>query len=262
MRVTILGCGGSGGVPLVGGRWGECDPADPRNRRRRPSILVEWRDKVVLVDTGPDMREQLLDAGVARLDAVLYTHAHADHVHGIDDLRSLWRRDKALIDVYGSAEVIETLMHRFSYLFEGAGSADAFYRPVLMPHAIEGTFTAAGLPVASWVQAHGGPTSLGFRFGPFAYSTDAVDLPEDAFAALAGIDVWVVDCLRAEPPHPTHAHLDKTLEWIAQVKPRQAWLTHMNHQADYRKLAALCPPGVMPAHDGLVLEIPDPEYPI
>jgi phosphoribosyl 1,2-cyclic phosphate phosphodiesterase len=255
MKVTILGCGGSGGVPLIGDRWGDCDRNNPRNRRRRPSILVEWRGKTILVDTTPDVREQLLDAQVRRIDAVLYTHAHADHVHGIDDLRSAWRLGKALIDVHATAEVLDTLMRRFGYLFVGGGSEDAFYAPVLTPHAIDGAFTAAGLPVTSWVQEHGGPTSLGFRFGPFAYSTDAVELPEAAFDALAGVEVWVVDCLRAGAPHPTHAHLDKTLDWIERVRPRQAWLTHMNHQADYAKLAALCPPGVAPAYDGLAIEI-------
>lgn len=255
MKVTILGCGGSGGVPLIGDHWGVCDPTEPRNRRLRPSILVEWRAKTILVDTTPDLREQLLAARVGAIDAVLYTHAHADHVHGIDDLRSVSRVSKATIDVHAEADVMRSLIERFAYMFPGQGSDDSFYKPILVPHVVDGPFRAAGLPVVPFRQDHGLGASSGFRFGPFAYSTDVVQLPDESFAALEGITTWVVDCLRPGNPHPTHAHLDRTLEWIARVKPARAFLTHLNHQADYATVAKLCPPGVVPAHDGLMIEV-------
>jgi phosphoribosyl 1,2-cyclic phosphate phosphodiesterase len=258
MRVTVLGCGGSAGVPTVGNKWGACDPAEPRNRRRRPSVLVEQAGTVILVDTTPDLRDQLIDAGVTRLDAVLYTHEHADHSHGVDDLREINRLMHAPIPVYGGASTLEVLMGRFGYCFLplSANQATFYYRPVLEPRIISGTepFMIGPIQVTPFLQDHGYMTTLGYRFGDFAYSTDVVRLDEAAFAVLAGVTVWVVDCVREEP-HPVHSHLASTLAWIERVKPRRAWFTHMNNNLDYRTLARRLPPGVAPAHDGLVIDV-------
>jgi phosphoribosyl 1,2-cyclic phosphate phosphodiesterase len=253
MKVRILGCGASGGVPRLGGVWGACDPADKRNRRRRASILIEDGTTALLIDTSPDMREQLLDAGTRRLDAVLFTHAHADHLHGIDDLRSVNRMMRAPLPVYADAQTLATIAERFDYVFRPLAEGASFYKPTLIPHTIDGEFTVAGIKVVPFVQDHGFSTTLGFRIGAMAYSTDAVDLDETAFAALAGIDLWIVDCLRYEP-HPTHSDLAKTLSWIERVKPRRAVLTHMDVQLDYATLSRELPPGVEPAYDGLTLE--------
>jgi phosphoribosyl 1,2-cyclic phosphate phosphodiesterase len=254
MRVTVLGCGGSMGVPMVGGNWGHCDPAEPRNRRRRPSILVEAGETVVLVDTTPDLRSQLLDAGVQRVDAVLYTHDHADHIHGIDDLRPFTYRSGRPIPIHGDPATMASLEQRFSYAIASMNVDRGLYKAIAVPHRIEGPFRIGDLSVVPFVQDHGNARSLGFRFGAFGYSTDVVNLDEAAFAALEGIEVWIVDATR-EDPHPSHAHLERTLGWIARLRPRQAYLTHMNHTMDYNRLCRILPPGVAPAHDGLVIEI-------
>lgn len=256
MRVTVLGCGGSSGVPVIGNQWGDCDPANPRNRRLRPSVLVEQGGVSILVDTTPDLRQQLLSADVRRLDAVLWTHNHADHAHGLDELREICRLMQAPLNVYGMAVHLDEIAARFGYAFAPLRPGDPIYRPVLVPHAVDGPFDVAGLRVVPFVQDHGYMPTLGFRFGAFAYSTDVVRLDEAAFSALEGIEVWVVDCVRVEPPHPVHSHLAQTLEWIARVKPKRAYLTHMNHTMDYDAVRRLLPPGVEPAYDGLVIEIP------
>ena len=257
MRVTILGCGSSQGVPRIGGDWGACDPAEPRNRRLRPSILVEWDGLNILVDTSPDLRQQLLAAGVARLDAVLFTHAHADHVHGIDDLRGIERLTGARIEVFAEAPVMDEITARFPYLFLRAPvGPEKTYPPFLVPKPTAvGDFTIQGRPVGAFTQEHGDVRSTGFRFDKLAYSTDAVALPESSLARLAGIDTWIVDCLRLAPAHPTHAHWPVTESWLDRVQPRRAILTHMNHQSDYRELDAATPEHVAPGHDGMVIEI-------
>lgn len=261
IRVTVLGCGGSNGVPVIGNQWGNCDPANPKNRRLRPSVLVERgssRGKggaAILVDTTPDLRQQLLNAGVRRLDGVVYTHHHADHAHGIDELREICRLMQGGLPVYGMAEHLRELGQRFAYCFEPLPDGHPIYRPVLAAHAVDGPFVVGGVRVVPFPQDHGYMPTLGFRFGRFAYSTDVVKLDERAFAALEGIDTWVVDCTR-EDPHPVHAHLALTLDWIARVRPRRAYLTHMNNTLDYDTLRAKLPPGVEPAYDGLVIEVP------
>jgi len=256
MRVTMLGCGPSWGVPRIGGIWGACDPTNPKNRRRRVSVMVEEGGATLLIDTSPDLRAQLLDAGVRRIDAVLFTHAHADHLHGIDDLRSVNRLMKKALPIYADAETLTAIRQRFGYvLTPSPGPAGpGFYKPVLEPVVIEGPFTVACIPVTPFAQDHGFSTTLGFRFGQFAYSTDVIELSDDAFAALAGVEVWIVDCVRREP-HVTHSHLAKTLGWIARLKPRRAILTHMDESLDYATLSRELPPGTEPGYDGLVIDL-------
>src|SRR6266849_5756134 len=236
MRVTVLGCGPSTGVPVIGGNWGRCDPGDRRNRRRRVSVLVEVGAVVILIDTSPDLR---------------------DHLHGIDDLRSVNRLMQSAIPLYADAQKLAEVGRRFDYVLKPIEEPGRYYKPVLVPHEIVGPFELHGIPILPFVQDHGFSTTLGIRIGEMAYSTDVVELDDKAFAAIAGIELWIVDCLRREP-HPTHSHLAKTLSWIARVQPRRAVLTHMDQNLDYRELSAELPRGVEPGQDGLVIELPDP----
>ncbi|MBE0532084.1 MAG: MBL fold metallo-hydrolase [Rhodospirillales bacterium] len=258
MRVTILGCGGSSGTPSVDHGWGACDPANPRNRRTRPSILVEEGDSRVLVDTSPDLREQLLRTGVNQLDAVLFTHSHADHMHGIDDLRPVNRVVGTPLDVFANAETLEAINRRFGYVLEPwpAGST-AFYRPALVAHTIDHAerFAVGSIPVVVFRQDHGYCDTLGFRFGPIAYSSDAVALPEDAFGLLDGVQVWIIGTLM-DKPHPTHADVDKAVGWLKRVGAKRGILTHLSGRLDYATLAARLPEGVEPAYDGMVIDFP------
>lgn len=263
LRFTILGCGSSGGVPRIGGDWGDCDPTNPRNRRRRCSMLVEriapGGVTRVLIDTAPDLREQLLDAGVGALDGVVYTHSHADHVHGIDDLRAVVMTMRRRLSVWADAPTQGELIARFGYAFvQPAGSP---YPPILDLRAIEGAFQVTGaggpIPFAPFRVDHGSMEALGFRIGGLAYLPDVVAIPEAAWPALEGLDIWVVDALRRKP-HPTHAHLDLTLSWIGRARPRRAILTNMHLDLDHAKLLAELPPGVEPAHDGMQLTLPVP----
>lgn len=272
MRVTVLGSGGAGGVPLVGGAtgtgdWGVCDPNEPKNRRRRVSLLVEDGPKNeptrLLVDTSPDLREQMLDAGVQRLDAVIFTHNHADHVHGIDDLRQFNRRQQAIIPAYMDAATANSVGARFSYVFGPPGEHNGklnYYKPCLAIQEIAPgqAFTVSGpggdIPVLPFDQDHGFMRTLGLRFGEVAYSTDVVNMPEAGFEALAGVGLWIVDCFAREP-HPTHVHLAKVLQWIERVQPECAILTHMGTAMDYGTLLRELPQGVVPAYDGMTIEI-------
>lgn len=253
MKVTVLGCGGSLGVPMVGNNWGTVDPSNPKNRRRRPSILVEQGATTVLVDTSTDLRNQLLDAGVERIDAVLYTHGHADHIHGIDDLRPMtWGR--GALPAYADAATLAHLERGFPYAVGNVDMDRGIYNPILTVEVIDGPVTIGDLQVIPFEQDHGFGPSLGYRFGDFAYSTDVVALSDEAFSTLDGIDTWIVDSTR-EDPHPSHAHLDRTLGWVERLKPAKTYLTHMNHTMDYDRLMQKLPPGVEPAYDGLVIEL-------
>jgi phosphoribosyl 1,2-cyclic phosphate phosphodiesterase len=260
-RLTILGCGSSGGVPRVGNDWGQCDPANPRNRRLRCAALVERVGPhgvtTVLVDTGPDLREQLLTAGATSLDGVLYTHDHADHTHGIDDLRVIAYAHKRRVPVWFDAATRESLLSRFNYCFEKKPSSS--YPPILEPRDIRppapvridgpgGVIEA--IPV---VQEHGDMPSLGFRFGPVAYSPDIVGLPEHTVPMLEGLDVWIVDALR-HVPHPSHYTVEQALAAIARLEPKRAILTHLHIDLDYEVLRRELPPGIEPAYDGMVVE--------
>jgi len=255
VRVTILGCGTSGGVPRPGGKggkgeWGAADPADPRNQRRRCSILVQGQGRTILVDTSPDLRSQLLDAEVERVDAVIWTHEHADQTHGIDDLRPFALR-QGPIESWADRRTQEILMRRFGYCFEAEHN---FYNPIYRPSLIEGPFKAAGCPVVPFVQDHGTTCSLGLRFGPVAYANDVVRLTEEALKIMAGVEVLIVDAMRFRP-HPTHAHLDLALDWIERVGPRRAFLTNLHVDMDYAEVDRITPPNVQPCHDGLVIEV-------
>lgn len=249
MKVTILGCGTSSGVPRIGNDWGDCDPAEPKNRRRRASILVEHDGVVVVIDTGPDFREQMLDAGVNRLDAVFYTHDHADHAHGLDDLRQLFHLMKRPIDCYASPATWAVLRPRFAYVFEGTAN----YPRTCQAHDLPARLHIGGLTIAGFRQNHGDVDTTGFRIeagrAAIAYSTDVKHLPNESFAAVTGLDVWIVDSLRRHP-HPTHSHLAQTLGWIDRHRPRRAILTHLDHSMDHATLTAALPQGVEPAHDG------------
>jgi len=266
LRYTILGCGSSGGVPRLGAQgsgadWGACDPANPRNRRRRCSMLVERISDAgitrLLIDTTPDMHAQLLDAGVGVLDAVVYTHSHADHVHGIDDLRQIVYNIRRMLPVWADGPTQEALLSRFAYAFvQPEGSP---YPPILSVNAIEGPFTVTGaggdIALTPFLCEHGAMDALGLRIGALAYLPDAISIPEVHWPLLDGLEVWVVDALRRKP-HPTHAHLALTLEWIARAKPARAVLTNMHNDLDYATLLAELPPHIRPAFDGMVIEIP------
>ncbi len=253
MRATVLGCGWSGGVPLVGCDCAVCRSDDPRNRRLRCSVLVEGdAGQRLLIDASPDLRQQLLDASVSRLDGILMTHAHADHCHGIDDLRLICRAMAGSLDLFGDRATLDELKTRFGYAFTTPREATAGWLS-LVPHEIAGPFVAGGLAVRPFRQAHGtATTTLGFRIGSFAYSTDLNGLDDAAFQVLEGVDVWVVDCQGVQPS-PVHSHLDLTLAWIERVRPRRAVLTHLGHDFDFADLARRLPPGVEPARDGLEL---------
>jgi phosphoribosyl 1,2-cyclic phosphate phosphodiesterase len=262
LRVRILGCGGSAGVPLLGGEdghgaWGVCDPNEPRNRRSRTSALVEnGSGQRLLLDAGPDLRAQLLAAGVASLDAVAFTHTHADHVMGLDELRIVNRVKGDVVDAFGTYQTLAELKTRFEYAFRPP-MPPSFYRPALAARAVAPgeTVEMAGLAVRVFRQDHRVMETLGFRIGGFGYSTDVVTLPEESLAALEGVDTWVVGCFQ-RGRHPVHANVDRVLEWVARLRPRRTVLTHMGTDMDWAWLIANLPPGIEPAHDGLVLDVP------
>lgn len=265
LTVTILGCGSSGGVPRPGSGWGACDPSEPKNRRRRCSILVE-RDGPngttrLIVDTAPDLREQLIDAQVQHLDAVLYSHDHADHTHGIDDMRALVLHMRRKIPVHADARTAATLMRRFGYIFETPPGS--FYPPILELRSLAAGRTlaidGAGGAIAAepFAVEHGpGYESLGFRFDDLAYLPDVSFAPDAAKAAMAGLDILILDCLR-ETPHPSHFNLEQSLATIAELKPRRAILTNLHTDLDFSRLSSIVPENVEVAFDGMVITAAD-----
>ena len=259
LRFTILGCGSSGGVPRLGGHWGACDPSNPKNRRRRCSLLVEriaeGGTTTVLIDSSPDMRDQLLDAGVGHLDAVVYTHSHADHVHGIDDLRQIVFNTHRRLPVWADGPTQDALISRFGYAFvQPKGSP---YPPILDMHNLNGPVQVSGaggmIRLVPFYARHGSMDALGFRIDDLAYLPDVVEIPDESWPVLEGLDCWILDALRRKP-HPTHAHLALSLEWIARAAPRRAVLTNMHVDLDYTTLEAETPAHVTPAYDGMTIE--------
>jgi phosphoribosyl 1,2-cyclic phosphate phosphodiesterase len=268
LEVTILGCGSSTGVPRIGGPdgagdWGACDPANPKNRRLRCSVLVRQKSAnggtAVLVDTSPDMRQQMLAARCARLDAVFITHDHADQTHGFDDLRFVAYGMRKRVDVYSDKVALDSILRKFGYAFQG--NEKGGYPAIVAAKELTRPFQQIAIvgeggtiPVLPFTQGHGSIHSLGFRFGPVAYSSDVNTLDDEAFAALAGVDCWIVDCLR-HALHPSHANLDTALGWIARVKPKRAVLTNMHIDLDYEALKRALPPGIEPAYDGMTIAL-------
>lgn len=258
VRFTILGCGSSGGVPRLGGHWGECDPTNPRNTRRRCSLLIERESEGgitrVLIDSSPDLRAQLLDAGIGALDAVVYTHAHADHVHGIDDLRMIVFNMRQRLPVWADGDTQNALYARFGYAF--VQPEDSPYPPILDMHTIDGPFEIEGaggaIRLTPFQVNHGSIDALGFRVGDLAYLPDVAAIPDDVWPVLSGLDCWILDALR-RTPHPTHAHLALSLEWIARAAPRRAVLTNMHIDLDYQTVEEETPAHVTPAYDGMIL---------
>jgi phosphoribosyl 1,2-cyclic phosphate phosphodiesterase len=253
MKITVLGCGTSSGVPQIGCHCPVCRSSNPRNKRSRCSILVEAAGQRILFDTGPDLRQQCLDADIGAIDALVYTHAHADHIHGLDDLRAINNIIMAAIPAFAHPSVFERIRSRFPYAFEGGRHEHGFWRPELDPHPFVGPFEIGPVEFRPFRQKHGRGESWGFRIGAFAYSTDTDGLSDEALDIVRGVEVWIVDALR-DRPHPSHAHLELTLSWIERVKPERAFLTHMNHEVDYAAWAEKLPESVLPAHDGLVIE--------
>ncbi len=262
LKFTILGCGSSMGVPRVALGWGACDPNNPKNRRRRCSLLVEREGPDgttrVLVDCSPDLREQLLDARIEHLDAVLITHEHADHTHGIDDLRGLFVRHRRRVDIYLDGITSEVLRARFDYCFRTPPGSE--YPPTLIEHRLEAgkptMIEGKGGPISVLpvLQEHGDIASLGFRFGNVAYSADIKALPPDSVAALAGLELWILDALRLTP-HPSHMNLSEALEWIGRVKPKRAILTNLHSDLDYEALRQQLPAGIEPAFDRMAVAV-------
>jgi phosphoribosyl 1,2-cyclic phosphate phosphodiesterase len=261
LRLTILGCGSSGGVPRVGQGWGACDPSNPKNRRRRCSALIERRSgsgaTTVLVDTSPDLREQLIEAGVKRVDGILITHPHADHTHGIDDLRPLYLMMGRRIDVHMDEPTSLIVRRAFSYVFE---TPDGSSYPAIAtelrltsgrPCRIDGE--GGSIEAMPFDLDHGDIGALGFRFGSLAYTPDVKRIPAASRPFLEGLDIWIIDALRYRP-HPSHFSLDDALGWIETMRPRRAILTNLHTDLDYETLRARLPAHVTPAYDGMRVE--------
>ena len=256
MRVTILGCGGSMGIPNIAGGWGKCDPVNPRNRRQRTSILMEYGGRTVLIDAGPDLKPQMLAAGVIQVDGVLITHSHADHTQGLDDLRGLVHKDRGPLNLYATAETMEDLDRRFGYIFRPRKLPGYTQPPFLKARQISIPCRIEELDLQCFDQDHFDCRSVGVRTGGFAYSPDVAQLDEAAFAALEGVDTWIIAALSYQG-NAAHASVDQVLEWVQRVSPRRAVLTHLGSSLDYQTLSEKLPAGVEAAYDGMVIEVQD-----
>jgi phosphoribosyl 1,2-cyclic phosphate phosphodiesterase len=254
MKAVVLGCGTSSGVPRIGNDWGSADPANPRNRRRRASLLIQDGATRILIDTSPDLREQLLAADVSEIDAVLWTHDHADHCHGIDDLRQLYHARGAPVKGYARAHTLDTLVRRFGYAFDGRDGYPAVVSGDVLPDAL----SIGAIDLRCVDQPHGPISSVGIRFDcggrSIAYATDFHEMTTAMAALYAGVDIWIVDALRYKP-HPSHPHLAMTLEWIERLDVRRAILTHMDQSMDYATLIRELPANVTPGFDGLEIDL-------
>jgi phosphoribosyl 1,2-cyclic phosphate phosphodiesterase len=254
LKLTILGCGTSSGVPRIGNDWGSCDPQEPKNRRTRVSILIESPTTRLLVDTSPDMRAQLLAADVIQIDAILWTHDHADHSHGLDDVRQLYHHRRTPVPGYARPQTLKLLRERFGYAFEGRHG----YHPTIEAHDLPDGLRIGDIDIACTDQPHGEIYSTGFRFThdghSVGYATDFHAMTADMLGLYDDLDIWVVDALR-EKPHPTHAHLALTLDAVQAVQPRQTILTHMDQSMDYATLCRSLPDGVEPGYDGMIVEL-------
>jgi phosphoribosyl 1,2-cyclic phosphate phosphodiesterase len=264
IRFTILGCGSSPGVPRITGDWGNCDPSNPKNRRTRASAMVEriaadGGVTRVIIDTGPDFRDQMLAARVERVDAVVYTHAHADHIHGIDDLRGFWLEQRKLIDIHADEITLRRIREAFGYCF--ATPPGMSYPPILIAHTIDlekplvVTGEGGTLALEPLQQIHGDIASLGFRIGAMAYCSDVSDFPPATAARLVDLDYLVIDALQYRT-HPSHFSFDQAMGWIDRLRPRRAILTHMHTPLDYATVTAETPANVEPAYDGMAFEFP------
>jgi phosphoribosyl 1,2-cyclic phosphate phosphodiesterase len=260
LSFTILGCGFSGGVPRPALGWGDCDPQNPKNRRRRTSLLIERRTAAgvtrVLIDTSPDLREQLIDANVDHIDAVFLTHQHADQTHGMDDLRSVVMHQRKRIPVYLNQSTAHDIMLRFSYCFVSPPGSD--YPPILDRQSIEAgersTIEGKGGPLtlSAFILQHGNIPALGYRIGDAVYTPDVNDIPRESWPHLENLDLWIIDGLRYTG-HPSHFSINDALLWIDRFKPRRAVITNMHSDLDYEVLRLSLPPNVVPAHDGMRL---------
>lgn len=259
MKITILGCGASSGVPLIGCSCSVCTSSDAKNKRTRPSILISKGNTSLLVDTSPDLRQQALANKIKEVDAILITHAHADHTHGIDDVRSFNFYKNQNINLYSDSNTLSELVQRFNYIFKPHIPEYGWFRPALTPNELlpeqqEAVRISDELELTPFRQIHGQQYSTGIRVGNMVYSTDVNSIDDAMANRLEGMDLWIVDCLRVAPA-PTHAHLEMTLSWIERFKPKRAVLTHLSHDFDYRKLKSELPDGVEPAYDGMEIEL-------
>lgn len=253
MKITVLGCGSSLGVPALRYGWGNCDKNNPKNYRTRSSIIIEHGKTTLLVDASPDLRQQLLAYGSEKIDAVFFTHIHFDHVNGLNELRPIYLGKKRRLDLYSSQETLDAIKQLFPYLFNDDNSPD-IYRSYMRLNPIQNEFVIGDISGVCFEQNHGFSTSLGLRIGNFAYSPDIAKMSEENFMQLAGIDTWIVDCLSLDTNRPTHANLNTVLQWIDRLKPRRTYLTHMDASMDYDTLIEILPPHIQPAYDQLVIK--------
>ncbi len=254
MKITVLGCGSSLGVPALSYGWGDCDASNIKNKRTRSSIIIEYKDTTLLVDMSPDLKEQLLLYGKENIDSVLFTHSHYDHVNGINELRPIFLKNNQVLDIFATEETLAKIKKMFFYLFQQ--NDNNIYRPYICTHEIlEGNFKIKNIQGICFKQNHGFSNSLGFRINNFAYSTDVMELSPIMKQNLQNLDVWIVDCLCLNDCRPTHANLNLVLNWVDILKPKLTYLTHMDTSMDYNTLLKILPKNIKPAYDQMIINI-------